>query len=508
MAGYAEDLLATASNLHYVEDLTQEEVARRLKLSRISVTRLLRKARDTGWVPIAVKATMPEMHRLALALEEEWGPLAARGVPSSRDLKITLAEVGRAGAELFARLLRPGCRIGVAGSRTVSAMLSWRKACGPRRRDFRGSQEHPQCRSRAEPRKGGLMDRCRFISMVTFALVASTATAQQVPPNIGNHKGQIKVAVIRNLGSDDHTNQFLAGAREEGTALGFKVDTFITNGEDARFQDYASQVENHGYDAVILSHGKDPYATDLVKKLRQKGLAVSVFDTALSGVIPGVTSTSQKDESLAEMSLGQLVADSGGKARFLKLWVAGFPPMERRQVVYKKVMQDNPGLKELELIGAVSADVQGDTANKVGAALTKYAQGQLDSIWGSWDAFAQGAYKALMENGRKEVKIYSIDVSNQDLQLMQEANSPWICTAAVDPKLIGRINMRLVAKKLAGEPTPHTYEFAAALIKQSDLKKSPTPVNMATLASIIPGWGESKDFDEPWMATLRTQHKK
>jgi simple sugar transport system substrate-binding protein len=348
----------------------------------------------------------------------------------------------------------------------------------------------------------------RIIAALALALAATAANAQQVPAKITGHKGQIKVAVIRNLGSDDHTNQFLAGAKEEGAALGFKVDTFITNGEDAKFQDFASQVENQGYDAVILSHGKDPYSTDLVKKLREKGIAVSVFDTALTGSIPGVTSTSQKDESLAEMSLGQLVKDSGGKARLLKLWVAGFPPMERRQAVYKKVMQANGGLKELELIGAVSADVQGDTANKVGAALAKYPQGQVEAIWGSWDAFAQGAYKALVENKRTEVKIYGIDVSNQDLQLMQEPNSPWVCTAAVDPKLIGKINLRLVAKKLAGEPTPDTYELPAALIKQSDLKKSATPVNMATLASIIPGWGESKDFYEPWMATLKAQNKK
>jgi len=346
------------------------------------------------------------------------------------------------------------------------------------------------------------------IIAVALALAATSAMAQQVPSQIANHAGPIKVAVIRNLGSDDHTNQFLAGAKEEGTGLGFKVDTFITNGEDAKFQDYAAQVQDQGYDAVILSHGKDPYSTDLVKKLRQKGLAVSVFDTALSEPIPGVTSTSQKDESLAEMSLGQLVKDSKGKARFLKLWVAGFPPMERRQVIYKKVMQDNAGLKELELIGAVSADVQGDTANKVGAALAKYPKGQLDAIWGSWDAFAQGAYKALIENQRAEVKLYGIDVSNQDLQLMQEPNSPWVCTAAVDPKLIGKINMRLVAKKLAGEATPDSYELPAALIKQSDLKKSATPVNMTTLAKIIPGWGESKDFDEPWMKALRAKNKK
>lgn len=329
-----------------------------------------------------------------------------------------------------------------------------------------------------------------------------------VPDKIAKNPGGVKIAVIRNLGSDDHTNQFLAGAKEEGEALGFKVDTFITNGEDAKFQDFASLAMSQDYDGIILSHGKDPYATDLVKQIVEKGIAVSVFDTALTESISGVTVTSQKDESLAEMSLGNLVEDFGAKAKILKLWIAGFPPMERREVIYKKVLKDNPGIEELELIGAVSADVSGDTANKVGAVLAKYPKGDIDAIWGSWDAFAVGAYKALQENNRTEIKIYGIDVSNQDLQLMQESDSPWVSTAAVDPKLIGRLNMRLVAKKIAGESTPDVYEFDAALIKQSDLKKSSSTVNMATLSKIIPGWGESDDLNESWMKTLRSHYGK
>lgn len=341
-----------------------------------------------------------------------------------------------------------------------------------------------------------------------LALMATAAFAQAVPAKIANHAGPVKVAVIRNLGSDDHTNQFLAGAKEEGEAFGFKVDTFITNGDDAKFQDFANLILSQNYDGVILSHGNAPYSVEIVKKFVAKGMAVSCFDTVYDGTIAGATKTSQKDESLAEMSLGQLIKDSNGKASILKLWVAGFAPMERRQVVYKDLMAKNPGVKELELIGAVSSDVPGDTANKVGATLAKYPKGKVQAIWGSWDAFAQGAYKALKENGRTEVKIYSIDVSNQDLQLMQEKDSPWVCTAAVDPKLIGRVNMRLVAKKIAGEATPEVYELPASLIKQSDLRKSPTPVNMATLANIIPGWGVSKDFDEPWMGTLRAKYGK
>ncbi|PLB95793.1 sugar ABC transporter substrate-binding protein, partial [Klebsiella pneumoniae] len=138
----------------------------------------------------------------------------------------------------------------------------------------------------------------------------------------------------------------------------------------------------------------------------------------------------------------------------VKLWVAGFPPMERRQAAYQTLLKQNPGIKELESIGAVSSDVQGDTANKVGAILAKYPKGKIDAIWGTWDAFSQGAYKALKENGRTEIKLYSIDISNQDLQLMREAGSPWKVSVAVDPKLIGATNVRLIANKIAGEPTP------------------------------------------------------
>lgn len=216
--------------------------------------------------------------------------------------------------------------------------------------------------------------------------------------------------------------------------------------------------------------------------------------------------TQQDDASLTNESFGQLVKDFNGKANIIKLWVAGFPPMERRQAAYQALLKQNPGINELESIGAVSSDVQGDTANKVGAVLAKYPKGKIDAIWGTWDAFSQGAYKALQENGRTEIKLYSIDISNQDLQLMREANSPWKVSVAVDPKLIGAVNLRLVAKKIAGEATPASYEFRAASIPQALLASQPGPVNVAGLSKIITGWGQSDDFNSPWFATLAAKN--
>lgn len=347
-----------------------------------------------------------------------------------------------------------------------------------------------------------------LLALSLLIAVPAFADTAAVPAAIANHDGPIRIAVIRNLGSDDNTTQFVAGAIQEGRKLGFKVSTFLSNGDDARFQDFVNQAISQKYDGIILSHGKDPYSTALVKRITDAGIKVSVFDTPVNQPIAGVTVTAQDDASLAQLSLDQLIKDTNGKANIVKLWVAGFPAMERRQVVYEKVLKANPGLHQLESIGAVSSDVQGDTANKIGAILAKYPKGKIDAIWGSWDAFAQGAYKALQENGRTEIKLYSIDVSNQDLQLMHQKDSPWKQTVAVDSKLIGATNMRLVANKIGGETTPATYQFKAAAISQAQLAAQSGAVNVTTLNKIIPGWGESTDFVAPWFATLQAKYAK
>lgn len=339
------------------------------------------------------------------------------------------------------------------------------------------------------------------------AVTAFAETPTPVPAAIANHEGPIRIAVIRNLGSDDNTTQFIAGAIQQGKKLGFKVSSFLSNGDDAKFQDFVNQAISQKYDGIILSQGRDPYSTELVKKAVAAGINVVVFDTAINGEIPGVTRTQQDDVSLTNLSFGQLVKDFNGKANIIKLWVAGFPPMERREAAYKALLKENPGIHELESIGAVSSDVQGDTANKVGAVLAKYPKGKIDAIWGTWDAFSQGAYKALKENGRTEIKLYSIDVSNQDLQLMREAGSPWKVSVAVDTRLIGATNMRLIANKIGGEATPATYDFKAAAIPQALLVSQPGGVNVASLGNIVPGWGQTNDFIAPWFATLEAKYQ-
>lgn len=367
------------------------------------------------------------------------------------------------------------------------------------------------------------MGRGLFIRLATIVFVLTlvltgcsndgdSKTSAQGNPNVSLEgvpeqfagDGETRIKVIRKIGGDDHTAQFLAGAREEAESLGFKVDLVTANGNSEQFLDAISQAVTEGYDGIVISHGDEAATVEAVQEARDKGIEVVTFDSNDDlANIEGVTLTSQDDEALASLVLDQLVEDFDGEANIIYLWVDGFPPMVRRNNVYSDVLSNNSGIKEIDRFGIASEDTSVQTQNAVAAMLTSHPVGTIDAIFATWDAFAIGAARAIEEAGREEIAIYGIDVSNADLQIMQEEESPWKYTAAVDPKLIGAVNVRLLAKKLAGEETPQTYDLEASLISQQLLQESGEPVNMVNLSEIIPGWGESDVFEEEWMRTLK-----
>ena len=335
---------------------------------------------------------------------------------------------------------------------------------------------------------------------------AEEPALEGVPDVFASREEPLEIAVIRNLPSDDHTKQFLDGARTEGECLGFNVDTFISDNDDARFQELVAQAITKGYDGMVISHGKQDYSYDMLAPAVDAGIEVVTFDTVIDKDgqdLAEITTTFQDDFALAELSLGEIaeLRDDDEPVRVIKLWFGpGVPPLDRRETIYK-TFEEEGLIETLETVGPTNfQDVQGDIASKVGALLAKYPPGTVDAIWGSWDEMAKGAYTALKDAGRDDIQLISIDVSNQDMNLMREEGSVWLSTAAVDPRLIGIVDMRLLAMQFAGEETPDNYDLEARLIKASDLEPD---TNMETLHEVVEGWGESDAFNQPWMDTLR-----
>lgn len=317
-------------------------------------------------------------------------------------------------------------------------------------------------------------------------------------------KGELagkKVAVVRNLANGDHTQQFLAGCVEEGEKFGFSVDTFVTDGNDAKCQETVAQVISKDYDAIIVSHGQLSYSYDMLKPAVDKGMKVVTFDTmpfkggdSSGALLEGCTSTAQNDQALAELSLGYMMKEfeAGGGTypiKVLKTFMGpGVPPLDRRNEVYKK-LEDDGKIKTVQTISpSDSANARGDMTTKTEAILPTIKAGDVDAIWGCYDELAKGVLQALNDAGRKDIPMYTIDISNDDIQLMVKNPEVWKSSAAVDPKLIGIVNMRLAALKLAEKETPEYFNLSANNIETTSLKEGTT---MEELGTIVEGWGDA-----------------
>lgn len=338
------------------------------------------------------------------------------------------------------------------------------------------------------------------------------ASDSDIPAVFTDASHPIKVAAIRNLTADDGTKLLLSTMSQMGEAWGWTVDTFITNNNDLQLQETVAQCAQKGYDAIFISHGKEEYSYDMIKPLVDAGIKVVTFDTVANDAdgnpIPGVTAIAQDDYAMADLTLSRIVEDANGSepVKILKLWYGpgGAPALDRRNVTYEEY--EAKGLITTTVtIGPTNMDdCMGDTYQKTAAALNLYPAGDIDYAWGSWDELAKGGLQAILEAGRTEIKVVTVDCSDVDLNLMREYPDTFVACCGCDQSLPGVAAMRIMAYKLAGLETPDSYQIPVSLIRGEELKPDTT---IATLADTVEGWGVLPDFIAPWMEALETANK-
>jgi len=171
--------------------------------------------------------------------------------------------------------------------------------------------------------------------------------------------------------------------------------------------------------------------------------------------------------------------------------------MDRRKVMIEAFYKRYPGIKEVARFGKASSNTMLDTQSQVEALLKKYPKGELDAIFATWDEFAKGATKAIQQAGRNEIKVYGIDLSDEDLQLIQQPDSPWVASAASDPGEIGEVQSRFLYQKIAGEETPDIYSLEPKLIEKEDLPSN--PIKVSDLSKYSKNWTPTSAATSPWM---------
>ncbi len=120
-----EDIVVEAAWLYYHDGLNQNEIARRLKVSRATVVNYLQEARERGFINITLAAEPFTNHRIARELCGTLGLRAAYVLPDGQGSEQEQSErVVRGAANWLPALLEPGDRLGVAWGRTIYDMAS------------------------------------------------------------------------------------------------------------------------------------------------------------------------------------------------------------------------------------------------------------------------------------------------------------------------------------------------------------------------------------------------
>ncbi|MBP2380450.1 sugar-binding transcriptional regulator [Brachybacterium sacelli] len=123
--GSRSDDLFEAARMYYAEGRTMEAIAGGLDVSRSTVSRMLRDAREAGLVQITLRP--PDAHRveeLRRRIAHKYG-VRARVVPTRAGdgEHERLQAVADAGADLLDEMLEPGMTLGIAWGTTIATLL-------------------------------------------------------------------------------------------------------------------------------------------------------------------------------------------------------------------------------------------------------------------------------------------------------------------------------------------------------------------------------------------------
>jgi deoxyribonucleoside regulator len=117
------DLLIKVAKMYYFDELSQQEIADAIKVSRSGVSRMLKVSRDLKIVEIRINDTSSMGVLLQKELMEEFRLTEIVVIPSMKDLEHTKMELGKAAGHLFNSKLKDGMKVGITWGSTLYHMV-------------------------------------------------------------------------------------------------------------------------------------------------------------------------------------------------------------------------------------------------------------------------------------------------------------------------------------------------------------------------------------------------
>lgn len=307
-------------------------------------------------------------------------------------------------------------------------------------------------------------------------------------------KGPVKIAMVRQSGAGDYFQQWGGGSERQAASVGFEMQVYDAQADNALQATHMQTAIDSGVAGIIVDHGLADTMNPLITKALDKGIPVVVYD--VETIDPRVIHTTQSDADMAAKVLAVMAQDVGKGAQVGYVNALGIAPLDRRNVVWDKVAKEqNWDIKFF--VGKFTNAVATDNAVLADAALK--ANPDVVGIFAPYDELTKGTLVAVKNNGLTDkIKIYGIDISNADLELMNAPGSSWVATAATDPAGVGAAVVRAMALKLAGQLEGTDFQFPAALITQKFLKDNGI-TNMDQLRVAMPDLAEAGQMTADWI---------
>ncbi len=313
------------------------------------------------------------------------------------------------------------------------------------------------------------------------------------PPFDGSKK--VHIALIRQMTEGEFMQTYRAGAQIQANLLGIKLTVFGKSMDNQAEANFIYQAINMKVDGIIIDHGLSETMMKPAADAVKAGIPVVAFDVDLKN--PKIPQIAQDDELLGMLALKQLVKDFNGKANVGYVSIAGILPLDKRDRSWQKIKKEYPGIKEIVKTGTLESPIASKNADQVKAVLL--AHPEINAFFAPYDELGKGVVQALREARKNDkVKVYTADISTQDIREMIKSDSPWTATAATNPASIGAVSVRAIALKVAGVKVPHTILIPPMLFTAKKLRKMQIK-NMKQLRKKFPKFNSVDLLNYPWI---------
>lgn len=296
----------------------------------------------------------------------------------------------------------------------------------------------------------------------------SLAQVKSAPlSSVEQSKTANRVAVVRGTTHGEFMARFWEGTNACAEKHRLMIDEFSATVYDP---DIFYRLVHNAIDrepgAIIIDHStiKANKLKELIGEAVKKNIRVVCFDSILN--FQGTVEIHQDPENICRLLKEQLIGDFSHQnlqAKPVEILCVNDPrdfyPLHIRDRKWTNLLKEDDRIVQREVVGKVSEGFYIDAVNSQMITNAVTRNSKIQAIVTMWNEFARVAVTVLKDIKRTDIKVYTVDFLDQDLELMWQENSPLVAAVAVDPYQIGVIAMNAVAQLLKGDEDPKPLQM-------------------------------------------------